>query len=361
MARAKLMPFYEQVARLIEEEIRSGHFTVGQKIYSIREICQQFDVGDVTAKKALRLLRQRGLVSTVAGGGIYAADPGERGDGKVRQNTAFFLRMGMHPAPIYVYGQDIIQQELHRRGMAMTYCVADPDEAFDSIIKCIRQSQAACLLVFPRHGSHVDQDPRMKQLHELDLPTLMIESRDDKYSFVTADIERSTAELATYLYETGHRRICLATGFVRKVNGFKTALARWNDSSVQHWILSESGRSDEDVRDLTQRVLQLAPRPTVVICSGDRTAAVMVSFLRQANIRVPEDISVATFDDHPVDRQLSPVPLTVVRHPTRVVAQEVAEWAAMQIEKGSSCRRIRREITGTLIIRDSTMPPSSGS
>ena len=59
MPTSKLLPLYAQIAGRIAEQIDSGEFRPGQRIYSIREICEQFDVADVTAKTAITHLRKQ--------------------------------------------------------------------------------------------------------------------------------------------------------------------------------------------------------------------------------------------------------------------------------------------------------------
>ena len=170
---------------------------------------------------------------------------------------------------------------------------------------------------------------------------------------------RSTLQLFNYLYDLGHRRICLATAFARKVAGFEAARKRLSDPSLVHWILGEPGKTDADSRLLAEQILQLNPRPTAVIAADDHAAGIMVSHFLHAGLDVPGDISVVTFGDHPQYTSSSPVPMTVVRHPFLEVAQEAAQWAHRQFQKTVRPRPVRWDITGTLIVRDSSGPPAS--
>lgn len=357
MAKNKLMPLYEQVAMLIEQDIKGGRFAPGEKIYSIREICTQFDVADVTAKKALKQLVRKQLIRTVAGSGVFVRDAdAEESTEPASCPPIGFLKCGLTPDPIYVYGIDLIQQELNNAGYAMIYNVVENEDDVLRAIGQLKDAGTGCVVIFPSHSSDFEETGYMTALRRSGIPLLVTESKSRKDSYVTADVERATLELADYLYDTGHRNICLASAFVRKAAGFQKALARWQDPAVRHWIIGETGKSDQDSYSLAQRVLQLDPRPTAVIAGNDHSGAVFISCFLQAGLRVPEDISVATFDDHPGFSQLSPVPMTVLRHPSSEIAQEVARWVDAQLRGTGTGRRLKREITGTLIVRDSTGP-----
>lgn len=357
---AKLIPLYEQVARRIELQIRSGHFDVGQKIYSIREICETFDVADVTAKKAISLLSKRGMINTVVGSGIFVADYNTppKQNTTATQPLVAFLKIGLHAAPIFVYEIDLIQQELSKLGYPMLTSVAPAEEDIPQALEQIIQAGAKCLLFFPPHKDDLRQASYMNVIRRTHLPLLILETRSQKDSYVATDLERATRELADYLYESGHRRICMATSFGRKVAGFKAAMARWNDPDVTHWILDQPGKSYQALHDMAQAVADLNPRPTAVITADDDAATVMIGHFKTLGIRVPEDMSVVTFDDHPQLSKRSPVPLTVMRHPCLEIAQEVALWASERMSNEvEPRRRLIRDVTGTLVVRDSCAPP----
>ena len=359
MRGSKVIPLYEQVARRIEQQIESGRFGPGDKIYSIREICQEFDIADVTAKKALRRLGERGVIRTVTGSGAFVSDiPDADAKPPQQKPVIAFLKTGLHAAPIFAHEIDLIQHELSSLGYPTLYAVAAEDSDVERLLAQVAGAGAQCLIVFPRHLGKFDERPYLNAMRRLNVPVLIVESRSEKESYVTQDTERATTELAEYLYDIGHRRICLATVFARKVEGFNSALARWKDPQVQHWILGEKGKSDADSHDQAQQILQLEPRPTAVIAADDHAAAILVGHFIAAGLRVPEDISVVSFGDHPQLARLSPVPITVIRHPAREIAQEVAGWVQSRLEGQMQRRRWKRELTGTLIVRDSSGPPA---
>ena len=63
---------YVQLAGSLRDRIRSGK--IGPRVPSIMELAEQADVSSATVKRALRLLRDEGLIYTVPGRGTFVAD-----------------------------------------------------------------------------------------------------------------------------------------------------------------------------------------------------------------------------------------------------------------------------------------------
>lgn len=71
------VPLYQQVADDIAARIESGEIAPGRKIPSESTIAQQYEVGRSTAKRAVAILKERGLVYGVNGKGVFVrpSDP----------------------------------------------------------------------------------------------------------------------------------------------------------------------------------------------------------------------------------------------------------------------------------------------
>lgn len=67
-------PLYEQIADVIAARIADGTYPPRRRIPSEAAICDEFTVARPTARSAIRLLVDRGLVRTVRGKGSYVVD-----------------------------------------------------------------------------------------------------------------------------------------------------------------------------------------------------------------------------------------------------------------------------------------------
>lgn len=71
-------PVYRQVAAIIAARIRSGELQPDRAVPSETQLQQEFGVARGTARKAVALLRDEGLVRTVMGRGTYVLPPAQR-------------------------------------------------------------------------------------------------------------------------------------------------------------------------------------------------------------------------------------------------------------------------------------------
>ncbi|XBS71817.1 substrate-binding domain-containing protein [Acerihabitans sp. KWT182] len=81
--------------------------------------------------------------------------------------------------------------------------------------------------------------------------------------------------------------------------------------------------SEESGRRAADQILSLPSRPSAVLCANDLMAIGFIRRCQELRVRVPEDISVAGFDDIPEARQLNPA-LTTVRQPGREMGRAAA-------------------------------------
>jgi LacI family transcriptional regulator len=354
---------YQQIASAIERQIDAGLFRAGQRIYSIREICQTFGVGDVTAKRALRLLKQRGIVDSVVGSGAFVRQPRTAGSPRSRPRAqgVGLLMLGTNPRAIFQHEIDLVQQELQKLGHPLIYAAAPDLNVLRASVDHLVDAGAGCLLVFPRHGDWAEGPRFLEQARAPRLPMLLLETLSSEEDCIAADIRHATGLLVEHLHSLGHRRIALLSAFAPKIEGFARAVARLADPAVQTHVLRGSSDHQMEMIRLAQQMLELKPRPTAVIACNDRMAEVVVQCSLQAGITVPTGLSVATFDDHPALAAQAAIALTVVRHPGLEIAQEVAHWAHDRLRGQASPARFHRVVTGSLIVRDSTAPPATST
>ncbi|MEV6594791.1 winged helix-turn-helix domain-containing protein [Streptomyces acidicola] len=65
---------WQRIAHVIEEEIRSGRIPPGGALPSITRLAETHGVADRTIRRALRDLRERGLIETLPHKGSFVVD-----------------------------------------------------------------------------------------------------------------------------------------------------------------------------------------------------------------------------------------------------------------------------------------------
>ena len=69
-------PLWQQLAAIIEARIADGIYPPRTAVPSIRLLSEEFELSDVTVKKALSSLKDRGVLTGVPGRGTFVAGPG---------------------------------------------------------------------------------------------------------------------------------------------------------------------------------------------------------------------------------------------------------------------------------------------
>ncbi|MEU3340717.1 GntR family transcriptional regulator [Streptomyces sp. NPDC006668] len=70
-------PPYQHAADELRRDIKQGRFKPGEQMPSVRELQERFGVANMTARSALNVLRDEGLIYTIHGRGSFVADIGE--------------------------------------------------------------------------------------------------------------------------------------------------------------------------------------------------------------------------------------------------------------------------------------------
>ena len=138
-----------------------------------------------------------------------------------------------------------------------------------------------------------------------------------------ADSRRGAREVATYVLEQGHRRIAVIGGPLvfwtagQRMAGYREAFAAAGLDPDAVPVLAGDYQQASGAK-LAERLLSQAAdsRPTALLCANDLMAFGALEYCRAAGIRVPEDVSIAGFDDLPISRLVAPA-LTTVRQPAR--------------------------------------------
>ncbi len=162
--------------------------------------------------------------------------------------------------------------------------------------------------------------------------------------------------MVEHLVRLGHRRIAHlhavpGAGAAARLEGFISAMtARGLDPMVV-----EGGFTEAAGVAGARALLDLDPRPTAVFAANDVAAMGVMRVLESAGMRIPEDISLAGYDN--VDfASLEHIGLTTVDQPRRQIGTMAVELLLERIN-GSRSRRRRVTVEPTLIERTTTGPP----
>jgi len=73
-AKPDRRPPYQHAADELRREIKAGRYKPGEQLPSYRELQERFGVANMTARSALGVLREEGLIYTIQGRGSFVSD-----------------------------------------------------------------------------------------------------------------------------------------------------------------------------------------------------------------------------------------------------------------------------------------------
>lgn len=158
-----------------------------------------------------------------------------------------------------------------------------------------------------------------------------------------SDEEHGAGEMVRFLISQGHRRIMYLagpqdlTGAIRRLRGYKKALIGAKIAVDPELIVPATFSADSSREALRQWLRSHAGHllPHAIFCANDSAAIGCMEMLAELRLRVPEDVSVAGFDDTLVARIAVPQ-LTSVRQPLHAMGVRAVELLLERIEKGSA-------------------------
>lgn len=198
-------------------------------------------------------------------------------------------------------------------------------------------------------------------LNELSVPSVLID-RDVpdavNSSSLLVDHESAMRAVASHLVELGHRVIGLAAGPLAVRPGREGARAfRSCCASFGVDALVESGPFSADHGfAAANRMLQATPPPTAIIAGSNQIFPGVLSAIRQRGLRVPTELSLATFDDQPLLGLLDPPVDVVVRDPP-AFGRTAAELLLRRLAGGEPETVL---VQPRFCRRGSSAPPSRG-
>ena len=151
----------------------------------------------------------------------------------------------------------------------------------------------------------------------LNIPTVVVGRplRSETPYFVDNDNVKVGREAVHYLTARGHKRI-LFLGYDKqfvvtadRLKGYKEALSESGLPIRTDWIVSSRFNHNTTDHDRLRQLFRCAHRPTAVVCMDDMQAISLTALLKELNLRVPEDVSLISFNNTEAGRFHNP-PLT---------------------------------------------------
>jgi len=216
----------------------------------------------------------------------------------------------------------MINMELQQMGYAtlISDCDENPEIEKEEL-KQMNSRNVEGIIIAP-----CDNSPdQLKLIQNLKIPVICL----DRYiegldiPFVSTDNYRGAYLATKHLIKNGHTNIACIQGIESsmpnklRIKGFKAAL---EETGIKISSISGYDFSVQNGYTETLLLLQNKVKPTAIFAMSNTIALGCMKALKENNFRIPEDISLIAFDDHPYLDYLS-TPLTCVAQPVNDICK----------------------------------------
>lgn len=205
-------------------------------------------------------------------------------------------------------------------------------------------------------SSAVKNDPVISALAQSDVPFILIGRQVDQpnVSYVDVDNFSGAHEVVTHLLCQGYRRVAAITGPLNTIaatdrrDGYLEAL-KDRQVAFDPALVVEGDFTEGSGYAAVQRLLPY--NPEAIFAASDIMAIGALRALREAGLRVPDDVALVGYDDIPIAAHMEP-PLTTMRQPIYRLGITAAETLIDMV--GHTAAHPRRMVLPTeLVIRES--------
>ncbi|MBI3162009.1 MAG: LacI family DNA-binding transcriptional regulator [Anaerolineales bacterium] len=183
-------------------------------------------------------------------------------------------------------------------------------------------------------------------------------SHDEKVCSISLDDEKVAYEATRHLISLGHKRIGLVTGPMEedcsqdRLVGFKLALAE-TGILYDQFLVFEGDWSASSGSDALADFVKKGNLPTAVFAQNDRMAMGVMRAARDANLKVPDQLSVIGVDDMPLSSYFDP-PLTTMRQDMPLIGQEAIR-KLIDLIQNNTVEQTVLKLPAQLVVRQSTV------
>jgi len=253
--------------------------------------------------------------------------------------------------------------QAHMAAQGMTLMIADTGGAQDRVkplIQTFQEHRVEGLIYVADYHREVDLSDALASC-----PVHLVNCYDATgRPCVLPDDRGGQHALTKRLVAHGHRRIAYVTldrdmdATRLRSQGYRDALAQAGIGFDPALLIEGHKQEAPDANACLARaidhLLELSIPPTVICCGNDEMALRLYGHLRRRGMRVPEEISIAGYDNYRAIAETLFPPLTTVELPYRVMGERVAARLLAQIASGTPPVDDLCELTASPVVwRDS--------
>jgi DNA-binding LacI/PurR family transcriptional regulator len=263
--------------------------------------------------------------------------------------------------PFYPVVLDVLTQQIQARGCQTLLFVPSPQQDVEDILPTLLQYQVDAIVI----TSATVSSAMARACAARKTPVVLLNRYVPGLEIhaVSCDNVAGGRKVADFIVDRGHARPAFVAGLPEASTNLdrqRGYLARLQERGVARCPVEEGGDyTFEAGFTATRRLLRGRERPDAIFYASDIMAIGGMEALREASLRVPDDVSVIGFDDVPLAGWPSHA-LTTVRQPVQDMVAAAIDVVGLGEAPPASGAPTIRLIQGMLVERSSTMDRRGG-
>ena len=313
---------YQKLYNWAHTLITSGIIKNMDKFPSETSLQKKFGYSRQTVRTALQQLEEEGLITRVRGSGTYVSYDSNGVNGERPQ---IGLLLSYYSDYLFPRVYDGIEASLTEKGYGIEVAVTKNrlnDEAI--YLEGLLKSNVSGLIIEGSRSAFPNPNIRLyKEIKRKNIPTLFIHNHYQNETFDSVEMSDARAgyELTRILIQNGHTRIGGIFKYddwqgIERYRGFIECLSDFGIDFQEDWIRWYSTRDMEEKlsKKGLQRMYRRTKDCTAMILYNDEVAGSYMDFLKERGLKVPDDISLVSFDDAGPEQEAELKILSVI-HP----------------------------------------------
>lgn len=198
----------------------------------------------------------------------------------------------------------------------------------------------------------------LERLHNEGIPLVIVDRYfpDLPFSYVVSDNYNGAKAAVEYLIENGHKKIACIQGLLNtrvnddRVRGYKDAHIKHGLTIDETLIVGDS--FGEKNGYIGAKLILSRSSPTAIFAASNLIALGSLRAISEEGFKIPDDISIISFDDQPYTEYLA-TPLTTIAQPHSEMGQIAVKLIIEQIESKGNFNPVKLKLPTKLIKRKS--------
>ena len=324
---------YRKIEETIRERILDGLYPPGSQLPTEMELIKEFRTSRLTISKSLSHLVAEGLITRTRGRGSFVN--GE----KKRENPGLirYISPAAGDETFLLHNRLLegIQETVRKANYNVSIDFYRSAEEEAEIIRHYKNPENDAFVIWPGNNTIITE--MLKELERNNFPFVLVDSffPQLKCNCVMTDNILGGLQVLEHLAQLGHKHVGYLSqsldrfSLAERFAGTVSAAGSLGIELLSHcFIQRKTQLSTETVKaeiaDWLATQLQLPEPPTAIFCSNDSLALILYDILTERGIKIPNEMSVAGFDNASFGQYL-PIPLTSVEHNFYAIGREAGK------------------------------------